>query len=49
MSRTGISIRVAARWLFEADYTFKQVNDILNWLNKPTNGYVYADDITDLT
>jgi hypothetical protein len=46
-NRTGISIYVAAKHLFDIGYTPKNVEKTLNKLKQPTEGYVYADEVPD--
>lgn len=43
--RTGISIRAAAGILFEVGHTVEEVNEILNNMNQPCEGYIYVDEL----
>lgn len=45
MTRTGISLSVAAAQLLEAGYSLVGVQNILNDMEQPSPGYVYADKV----
>jgi len=45
MSRTAITIYVAAYDLLQKGYTIEETGEILLTLNQPTEGYVYADEV----
>lgn len=45
MTKTAITITVAARFLLENGYTGNRVEEVLNALKQPMSGYVYADDV----
>ena len=47
MDKTAYSVITAARILWDSGYfDQKEVEDKINALNQPVEGYVYAEDVT---
>lgn len=49
MNKTAITINVAARIMLENGFEELEVVLTLNALNQPCEGYVYADEVTNLS